>query len=273
MGYELTTLRTRVADGVLWATFDNPEINLVDPAMVFDLDRLVDEAADDAAVRVIVLDSAHPEFFLAHWDLTAVGEALPRDLPSLPRVLQRLAALPKVSIAKIAGRARGAGSEIALACDMRFASAERAVLGQPEVSVGLIPGGGGTQRLPALAGRARALEIILGAEDFDAALAERYGWINRALPDAELDAFVDHLARRIASFPPEAVAAAKGMVDPITLPGDQALAEENRIFRAATTRPETASRVGRLMQLGLQRPGPVELELARYVTEQRWDKP
>ncbi|UQA94423.1 enoyl-CoA hydratase/isomerase family protein [Streptomyces halobius] len=265
MGYELTTLRTRVADGVLWATFDNPEINLVDPAMVFDLDRLVDEAADDAAVQVIVLDSAHPEFFLAHWDLTAVGEALPHDLPPLPQVLQRLAALPKVSIAKIAGRARGAGSEIALACDMRFASAERAILAQPEVSVGLIPGGGGTQRLPALAGRARALEIILGAEDFDAELAERYGWINRALPDAELNAFVDRLARRIASFPPEAVAAAKGMVDPITLPDSNALAEEWRQTKLALARPQTRARLRRLLELGTQTRGPAELDHARFL--------
>ncbi|MBF6328095.1 enoyl-CoA hydratase/isomerase family protein [Nocardia transvalensis] len=256
-----------MSDGVAWATFDNPPINLVTPQLYIDLGHLLDQVDSDDRVRVIVFESAASDFFLAHWDMTAVGAAMPSDMPPAVELMPRLAALPKVTIAKIAGRARGAGSELALACDMRFASTERAILGQPEITVGLLPGGNGTQRLPGLLGRGRALEAILSGDDFPAPLAERYGWINRAVPDAELDEFVDRLARRIASFPPHAITAAKAMVDRITLPDSAGLAEESRIFQEWTAHPEVAERVTRLMKHGLQTHGPVELDLGRIAVD------
>ncbi|RDI66935.1 enoyl-CoA hydratase/isomerase family protein [Nocardia pseudobrasiliensis] len=258
--YSLKTIRVEVAKGVAWAIFENPPINLVDEAMKKDLVQFLDQVADDDAVRVIVFESADPDFFLAHLDVTG-GASTPSNPPFSVAIAQRLARLPKVSIAKIAGRARGAGSEIALACDMRFASLERAILGQPEVAVGLFPGGGGIQRLPRLIGRGRSLEVILGADDFPASVAERYGWVNRALPDAELDLFVDQLACRIASFPAEALATAKKLVDKISLPDDAVLAAENRLFWQAMANPEARRRLQRMLEDGLQTRGRVEKNL------------
>ncbi|GAB4586280.1 enoyl-CoA hydratase/isomerase family protein [Nocardia sp. IFM 10818] len=262
--YEYDTLRVRSADGVVWVTLDNPPLNLASLELGADLTRFVDEVATDDEARVIVFQSALPDYFIAHVDVAEL------DWPETPpywAVLKKLSTLPKVSIAKIAGRVRGGGSEFALACDMRFASAERAVFGQPEVAVGMVFGGGATQRLPRLMGRGRALEVILGAGDYPAELAERYGWINRALPDAELDDFVDALAQRIAAFPPHAIAAAKGLVDRITLPSSAELAAEYAATKIAMAEPEFARRIGRLFELGLQTPGPVEYDQARYLAE------
>jgi enoyl-CoA hydratase/carnithine racemase len=158
-----------------------------------------------------------------------------------------------VSIAKIRGCVRGVSSEFVLACDMRFASRENTRLGQPEVGVGVHPGGGGTERLPHLVGRGRALEIILGANDFDGDTAERYGYVNRALPDAELDGFVDALARRIASFDRRAIAAAKNLVNHVSLPSADRLLAAITSFETALTWPETQQRIQNVLQRGLQR--------------------
>lgn len=215
-GYE--ALRISVAGGVARATVDHPPINLIDRTLYRELDRFTREVAADAGVRVVVLDSADPEFFLAHFDVSLILRAAPgRPRPGEPTgfqaVVERLRTMPKATIAVVAGRAGGGGSELALSCDMRFAARGRAVFNQPEVALGILPGGSGTQRLHALVGRGRALEAVLGCADVDAELAEHWGWVNRALPPEELGPFVDRLAQRIASFPPEAVAAAKEAVD------------------------------------------------------------
>jgi enoyl-CoA hydratase/carnithine racemase len=211
------TLRVAESDpGVLSVVIDAPPMNLIGPELVHDLVRLLGEVESGQDVRVLVLESADPEYFVPHVDLTKVAEYTAEaakaggpDDASLGMLWHTLSELPVVSIAKLRGRARGAGSELVLACDMRFAARENAILGQIEVGVGTTPGAGGVQHLARLLGRGRAMEAILGADDFNAELAERYGWINRALPDADLDAFVARLARRIASFPAEAVRSAK----------------------------------------------------------------
>jgi enoyl-CoA hydratase/carnithine racemase len=214
-------------------------------------------------LRVVVFESAIPDFYLAHFDLTgktgnittAVG---PSGLPILMDTFVRLTKSPAVSIAKIRGCVRGGSSEFVLACDMRFASRENTRLGQPEVGVGVHPGGGGTERLPHLVGRGRALEIILGANDFDGDTAERYGYVNRALPDAELDQFVDALARRIASFDRRAIAAAKNLVNQVSLPSADRLLDAITSFETALTWPETQQRIQALLKRGLQREGDFE---------------
>jgi enoyl-CoA hydratase/carnithine racemase len=216
MGQEYRTLRvTPGEDGVLGVVIDAPPMNLIGPDLIRDLVALLGELESGADIRVVVLESGDPEYFVPHVDLTKVAEYTaeaakaggPGDA-SLGMLWHKLSEMPAVTIAKIRGRARGAGSELALACDMRFAARENAILGQIEVGVGAPPGAGGVQHLARLLGRGRAMEAILGADDFDAETAERYGWINRALPDADLDAFVARLARRIASFPADAVLAA-----------------------------------------------------------------
>jgi enoyl-CoA hydratase/carnithine racemase len=210
------------------------------------------------SLRVVVFESANPEFYLAHFDLTgkignimtAVGAS---GLPILMDTFVRLTKSPVVSIAKIRGCVRGVSSEFVLACDMRFASRENTRLGQPEVGVGLHPGGGGTERLPHLVGRGRALEIVLGANDFDGDTAERYGYVNRALPDTELDGFVDALARRIASFDRRAIAAAKNLVNQVSLPSADRLLAAITSFESALTWPETQQRIQAVLERGLQR--------------------
>lgn len=212
-------LKIRIDRGVCFATFDHPPINLVDVALMQEIDSLGRQVEADPAVQVVVFDSADPDFFLAHADVSLIQQlpdnAPPRatELTFFHAMVDRFRTMPKVSIAKIEGIARGGGSEFVLSLDMRFAALGKAVLGQPEVALGILPGGSGTQRLPRLCGRGRALEIVLGCQDFPADVAERYGYVNRALPPHELGPFVEQLAYRIASFPPEAVALAKKLVN------------------------------------------------------------
>ena len=211
-------------------------------------------------IAVLVLDSADPDYFVPHVDLTKVAEYTaeaakaggPEDA-SLGMLWRKLSDVPVVTIAKLRGRARGAGSELALACDMRFAARENAVLGQPEVGFGAPPGAGGVQHLARLLGRGRAMEALLGAADFNADEAERYGWINRAVPDAELDEFVDAIARRIASFDRSAIAAAKHLINQISLPSADRLLDAITSFETALTWPEAQRRIQVLLQRGLQR--------------------
>jgi len=251
-------LRVRRDGGVVFATIDNPPVNLMDFALVDELGRLAETVAHDDACRVVVFDSADPEFFIAHFDVEAIrqlpAEPAPRPqrLNPIQAVFERYRTMPKVSIAKLAGRARGGGSEFLLSLDMRFAARGSAVLGQPEVGLGIIPGAGGTQRLPRLMGRSRALEVVLGCADFDADLAERYGYVNRALPAGELDPFVDQLAHRIASFPPEALRLAK---ESVLSAGDETaenlLDEADRFNRAAAS-DAARERMARFMAAGGQ---------------------
>jgi len=239
------------------AVFDYPPFNIVDAIIFQSLQHLLARIDASPSLLVAVFESANPEFYLSHFDLTgktgnittAVG---PSGLPILMDTFVRLTKSPVVSIAKIRGCVRGVSSEFALACDMRFASRENTLLGQPEVGVGVHPGGGGTERLPHLVGRGRALEIILGANDFDGDTAERYGYVNRALPDAELDDFVDTLARRIASFDRRAVAAAKNLVNQVSLPSADRLLDALNSFQAALAWTETQQRIEALLKRGLQ---------------------
>jgi enoyl-CoA hydratase/carnithine racemase len=237
--------------------FDYPPFNIVDATLYQALQGLLERMDASPSLRVVVFESANPEFFLAHFDLTgntgnittAVG---PSGLPILTDTFVRITRSPVASIAKIRGCVRGVSSEFVLACDMRFASRENTSLGQPEVGVGVHPGGGGTERLPPLVGRGRALEIILGANDFDGDTAAQYGYVNRALPDAELDGFVDALARRIATFDGRAIAAAKRLINQVSLPSADNLLGALNSFQTALTWPETLQRVEALLKQGLQ---------------------
>jgi len=252
-------LRVIVETPAYWrVVFDSPPFNIVDAAMFEGLQDVLARMDASPNLRVVVFESANPEFYLSHFDLigtignimTGVG---PSGLPILIDTFVRLTKSPVVSIAKIRGCVRGVSSEFVLACDMRFASLENTRLGQPEVGVGLHPGGGGAERLPHLVGRGRALEIVLGASDFDGDTAARYGYVNRALPDADLDGFVDVLARRIASFDRRAVAAAKNLVNEVSLPPADRLLEALTSFETALTWPEAQQRVQALLKRGLQR--------------------
>src|ERR1700719_4626742 len=237
--------------------FDYPPFNIADATIFEGLQDLLARMDSSPSLRVVVFESANPEFYLAHFDLTgkignittAVGRS---GLPILLDTFVRLTTSPVVSMAKIRGCVRGACSEFVLACDMRFASRENTLLGQPEVGVGVHPGGGGTERLPPLVGRGRALEIVLGANDFDGDTAAQYGYVNRALPDDELDGFVDALARRIASFDERAIAAAKRLVNQVSLPSADNLLSALNSFQTALTWPEALQRVEALLKLGLQ---------------------
>ena len=238
--------------------FDYPPFNIVDATIFEGLQELLARMDASPSICVVVFESANPDFYLSHFDLTgkignittAVG---PSGLPILMDIFVRLTRSPVVSIAKIRGCVRGVSSEFVLACDMRFASRENTLLGQPEVGVGVHPGGGGTERLPHLVGRGRALEIVLGANDFDGDTAERYGYVNRALADAELDAFVDAFARRIASFERRAIAAAKNLVNQVSLPSADRLLDALNSFQTALTWPEAQRRIQVLLERGLQR--------------------
>jgi enoyl-CoA hydratase/carnithine racemase len=244
-------------------TFNNPPINVLDGGTIPELQRLIELMESDTELRVVVFDSANPQYFMAHFSAAAgldtIVKPMPNGLFPWVDIVDRLARLPVVTIAAIRGRARGVGSEFALACDMRFASAERAILAQIEVGAGLFPGGGALERLPRLTGRGRALEIILGSDDFDAATAERYGWINRAIPDAEFESFVSRFAFRIASFDKQPLCEAKRL---LTDHSEQALStsinESHMAFFGALAWPATVARAQQLMKLGSGQDGDLE---------------
>ncbi len=251
-------------------SFDNPPINMLDARTVQELMQLLQLLETDQYLRVVVFDSANLEFFIAHFDTGTDMETILTPLPNglFPWVdfVDRFAKLPVVTVAAIRGRARGVGSEFALACDIRFGSLEKAILAHFEVGAGAIPGGGALERLPRLVGRSRALEIILGAEDFDAATAERYGWINRAIPDAEFENFVDAYARRIASFDKQALAEAKRLINARSNEPPAALINDaHSTFLDSLTWPGTSKRVPKLMALGSGQRSDLELNFSRHV--------
>jgi enoyl-CoA hydratase/carnithine racemase len=249
---------------------ENPPINLYDPEMFAELNVLMDRIDSDRDLKVIVFESANPDYFVAHYDLER-GEVIPEqpgsaEFSAWPKFVTRLAQSRVVSVAKLRGRARGHGSELALACDMRFASKEKAVLAQVEVGVAVVPGGGATEWLSALAGRSRALEIICGADDFDADTAEKYGWVNRSIPDAELDAFVDNFVRRVASFEKRALELAKKLVNARAgVPSEAERWSSNQAFVGTTSWPETQALIGKMYEKGLQKEGDFELRLGHHV--------
>jgi len=253
-------------------TFRNGPVNLLDADSIEQLADLVTRIEEAPALTVVVFDSANPDYFMAHWDLRADRarvSAMPRGPTGLhPYVdnLIRLSKAPAVTICSIRGRVRGAGSEFVLATDMRFAG-DKAILGQFEVGLGSVPGGGAMARLARLVGRGRAAEILLGADDISAELAERYGYVNRVLPDAGLDGFVDAFAQRIAGFDKTAVADTKALLDLASLPPDDEFAPGLAAFFRTSGRPENAARVRYLFEHGLQTPTGVELNLGRAIGE------
>jgi len=251
--------------------FDHPPLNIFGPETIPQLNEIVTALETDKDVKVVVFDSAVEGFFLTHYNFLAKLEETtslppgPTGLQPLPDMLVRLSRAPVVSIASIRGRATGVGSELALACDMRFASREKAILSHFEVGAGIVPGGGPMARLPRLMGRGRALEVLLGANDIPGDLAERYGYVNRAFPDAELDSFVDELANRIASFDKQSISETKRFADVASLPPDFEIAPEWDVCLASIMRPETQKRIGNLMERGFHRPGDVESRLGYHV--------
>jgi enoyl-CoA hydratase/carnithine racemase len=251
-------LKIRVDNGVAFVTIDNPPINIFNMQLIIEMNMVGLELEADDDVRVVVLQSANPDFFIAHADVEMIL-TIPEEVPPKAEALgpfhemvDRFRTMPKATIAKIEGMCRGGGSELVLSCDMRFAALGKAILGQPEASVGIIPGGGGTQRLPRLMGRSRALEVMLGCEDFPADLAERYGYINRAFPPEELTPFVESLAYRIASCPAEAIGFVKASVAGAEPPVEQGLIDEAHYFNQAAATPEARRRMSLFLEMGGQ---------------------
>lgn len=270
------TIRLTKHSPAYWrVTLANPPLNVVGPSEVRRLVQILDQIEADPRVKVVVFDSAVPGYFMAHYDLLkpledSTGMAPgPTGLHPVPDLMVRLARLKAVTISSIRGRTSGIGSELVLATDMRFASRETAKLSQFEVGAGFAPGGGPMARLPRLVGRGRALEILLGADGFDGALAERYGYVNRALPDAELDGFVDALARRIASFDHQAIIDTKHLVDVASLPPDAEMRAGWDAFITSVQRPAAQARIGALVERGLQKPGDLEDNLNQRTADYR----
>ena len=261
---------TRRSPAYWRVTIDNPPINVMGPEMVRDFQEVIDALEADEHVRVVVFDSAVDDYFLNHADFNASLEDLtslpdgPTGLPPWPDFLVRLTRLPVVSIALVRGRATGNGSEITLACDMSFASREKAIISQWEVGVGMVAGGGPMARLPHLIGRNRALEVLLSSEDISGEQAATYGYVNRALPDAELDAYVEALATRIAKFDKWAIANTKRLVN-TSLPPDVELGAGWDACMASLVRATAQKAIKALTDRGFHKPGDVENRLAYYI--------
>src|SRR5258706_16007413 len=256
-------------------TIDHPPLNIFGTDTIPQLNEVITALETDKQVKVVVFDSAVEGFFLTHYDFVAKLKDTtrlppgPTGLQPLPDMLVRLSRAPVVSIASIRGRATGVGSELPLACDMRFASREKAILSHFEVGAGVVPGGGPMARLPRLIGRGRALEVLLGADDFPGDLAERYGYVNRSLPDGELDAFVESLAIRIASFDKRAISETKRFVDVASLRPDYEIAPEWDVCLASIMRPAAQERIKKLMERGFHKQGDVEERLGYHVGQLR----
>jgi enoyl-CoA hydratase/carnithine racemase len=258
---------TRRSPSYWTVALDNPPLNLMGPEFVLQFRKIMTEIENDDRVRVVVFESAVEGFFLNHsdflvklGDLTGIPQG-PTGLEAWPDILVRLTRAPVVSIAKIRGRATGNGSELALACDMSFASREKAILSQWEVGVGMVAGGGPMARLPRLMGRGRAMEVLLGSEDIGGELAELYGYVNRSFPDAELDAFVDALAARIGSFEKWAISNTKRLVNAASLPPDVEISAGWDACINSIGRPATQERMKKLFKQGFQKPGDLENRL------------
>jgi len=277
MDYPFDLIRVEVEGGVARATLDNPPVNLITLPLFGELFRLAEQVADDPEVRVLVMRSADPDFFLAHFDVEAIlgfpteGEPARADENAYHAMCERYRTMDVVTIAQVEGRVGGGGSELISAFDMRFGVQGRTVVSQMEVPLGILPGGGGTQRLPRMLGRGRALEMILGGIDLDAETAERWGYLNRALPADAIGPWVDELAARIASAPPEAVRLAKRCVDAAAWPLEEGLVEEAFRFQQLLRTPEAREHMQRFLALGGQtRPGELRVgELAAEVVRGR----
>ena len=266
------TLRVRTEGAVLFVEISAPPMNLLGPSLVRDLVSLIQWAEADNAIRVLVFTSADPDYFIPHVDVNRIKEyrdeaAALTGEASIGLMFRHLSVSRLVTIAQIESRVRGAGSEFVLACDMRFAARESAIFGQPEAGLG-VPGGGAVQRLARLMGRARALEVLLSAQDYDAELAERYGWINRALPASVLGEFVRSLAHRISRFPQSGLVAIKDRVNAIALGPIEEFRRDSDLFGEGVRRPEALERMQGALKLGLQTRH-AEMNLARFLGELR----
>jgi len=265
---------TRITPACWRITFDNPPLNAMRPEFVMQFQEIMTAIETDEDLKVVIFDSAVEGFFLNHIDFTAKLEdftglpAGPTGLPAWPDILVRLTHAPVVSIAVIRGRATGNGSEIALACDMCFASREKTRLSQWEVGVGMVAGGGPMARLSRLIGRGRAMEVLMSSDDISGDLAEQYGYVNRSLPDAELDHFVDTLALRIASFEKWSIATTKRLVNAATLPPDVEIQAGWDACMASVQRPATQARLKALTLRGFHKPGEAENRLGDYIGSQ-----
>jgi enoyl-CoA hydratase/carnithine racemase len=255
-------------------TFDNGPVNLLDPDTVEQLGALIGRIGSDPDVTVVVFRSEKPGYFMAHWDFLSDANRVagmqpgPTGLNPYVDNFVRLSRLPVATISEIRGRTRGAGSEFVLATDIRFAS-ERAILGQFEVGVGAVPGGGPMARLGRLVGRGRALEILLGGDDIPAAQAAEYGYVNRLVPDADIESVTDAFARRIAAFDKLAVTGIKELVDVATLPEDDEFGPGLQKYFATAGRPENRPFVQRLLENGLQQPEGIETDLGTAIANLR----
>lgn len=256
---EFETLHLRHEGAVLFADIAAPPMNLLGTELIRDLVSLIQRAEADEVCQVLVFASADPDYFISHVDITRIAEYREHAVklagePSLGLLFRYVSTSRLVTIAQIAGRVRGAGSEFVLACDMRFAARESAIFSQPELGFGLIPGAGGIQHLTRLLGRARALEVMLSADDYDAEVAERYGWINRALPTSTLGEFVRSLAHRIATFPAAGRAAIKARINAIALAQAEEFRRDSDLFLERARDPESQRRTALAMSLGFQTP-------------------
>ena len=265
------TISANKEGGVLFAEIAAPPMNLLGPELVRDLVSLIQQTEADDSIHVLVFKSADPDYFISHVDVTRIAEfgELAKQLtgePSIAMLFHHLSASRLVTIAQIEGRVRGVGSEFVLACDMRFAALESALFSQPEVGFGLIPGSGGVQHLTRLMGRGRALEVLLSAEDYDAEMAERYGWINRALPAAGLGDFVKSLARRIDSFPAFGVAAIRERVNAVALALADDFRRDSSLFLECAREPEAQNLIKAAMKRGFQT-REAEMDLPRMLVD------
>ncbi|ABC94431.1 probable enoyl-CoA hydratase protein (plasmid) [Rhizobium etli CFN 42] len=270
-GKERPQIRIDKRSPAYWrVTFDNPPFNIFGPETIPQMEKVVAEIETDPNLKIVVFDSAVPGFFLTHYNFTpplAESTSLPSGrtgLHPLPDMLVRISKAPVVSVALIRGRATGVGSELALASDMRFASREKAILSQWEVGAGFVPGGGPMARLPRLVGRGRALEVLLGSDDINGELAEKYGYVNRSFDDDKLDPFVDALAARISGFDRQAIADTKYLVDFASLPSDPEIGAGWDAFISSVQRPVAQKNIGRLMEMGLQTNPDIEARLGHY---------
>ena len=270
-GKERPQIRIDKRSPAYWrVTFDNPPFNIFGPETIPQMEKVVAEIETDPNLKIVVFDSAVPSFFLTHYNFTpplAESTSLPSGrtgLHPLPDMLVRISKAPVVSVALIRGRATGVGSELALASDMRFASREKAILSQWEVGAGFVPGGGPMARLPRLIGRGRALEVLLGSDDINGELAEKYGYVNRSFDDDKLDPFVDALAARISGFDRQAIADTKRLVDFASLPSDPEIGAGWDAFISSVQRPVAQKNIGRLMEMGLQTDPDIEARLGHY---------
>ncbi len=274
MTFDYQTISTELNQGVLTAIINSPPINIMTAALYKDLVAFTQEVKDNDEVKVLVLESADPDFFIAHFDVELIL-TFPTDTPAqrleelsdFHLMCERVRTMPKPTIAKIAGRVGGGGSEFSASCDMRFGLKDKTIINQMEVPLGILPGGCGTQQLPRLIGRGRAMEVILGADDLDAITAEKWGYLNRVFDTLEaLDTFVDKLAHRMALWPAEAIALAKQSVLNAEMPVEEGLREEAYLFQQALRNDSATANMSKAMQMGAQtRQG--ELRIAELCIE------